>query len=163
MTALNAPANFNWPLAYEAEALLSTHINAFLAKNPFAARLARRMHAETGTEFFEWTDHFVVAQNHEAAFRAAGFVTEVTDVPTYHTVLAHPHAMLPRVIVSLKADPAEAPLSLAIRAEYLADFMARQGVAGSPIGAPCARYRIVAVSEENGTLFQAVERLGYRG
>ena len=33
MTALNAPDNFNWPLAYEAEALLSTHINAFLAKN----------------------------------------------------------------------------------------------------------------------------------
>ncbi|MDI1318788.1 MAG: hypothetical protein PSW75_01160, partial [bacterium] len=61
MTALTAPANFNWPLAYEAEALLATHINAFLAKNPAAARLAQRMHDETGTEFFEWTDHLVVS------------------------------------------------------------------------------------------------------
>jgi hypothetical protein len=163
MTALNAPANFNWPLAYEAEALLSTHINAFLAKNATAARLAARMHAETGTEFFEWTDHFVVSQNHEAAFRAAGFVTEVTDVATFHTVLAHPHAMLPRVIVSLKADPSAAPLSLAIRPEFLADFMARHGLTGAPLGAPCARYRIIDVSTENGALFQAVERLGYRG
>src|SRR3954464_3741244 len=163
MTALNAPANFNWPLAYEAEALLSTHINAFLAKNSTAARLAARMHAETGTEFFEWTDHFVVSQNHEAAFRAAGFVTEVTDAPTFHTVLAHPHAMLPRVIVSLKASPSAAPISLAIRPEFLADFMARHGLTGTPIGAPCARYRIISVSEENGALFQAVERLGYRG
>jgi hypothetical protein len=163
MTALNAPANFNWPLAYEAEALLSTHINAFLAKNTFAARLAARMHAETGTEFFEWTDHFVVSQNHEAAFRAAGFATEVTDVATFHTVLAHPHAMLPRVIVSLKADPSAAPISLAVRPEFLADFMARHGLTGSPIGAPCARYRIIDVAAENGARLQAVERLGYRG
>jgi hypothetical protein len=163
MTALNAPANFNWPLAYEAEALLSTHINAFLARHGFAARLALRMRDETGTEFFEWTDHFVVSQNHEAAFRAAGFVTEATDVPTFHTVLAHPHAMLPRVIVSLKADPSPAPLSLAIRPEFLADFLGRHGLATTIVGAPCARYRIADLGAENGVRLQAVERLGYRG
>lgn len=163
MTALNAPDNFNWPLAYEAEALLSTHINAFLAKNATAATLARRMHDETGTEFFEWTDHFVVPPNQEAAFRAVGFVTEASDVPAFHTVLAHPHAMLPRVMVSLKAKPSATPLALAIRPEYLADFMARHGLAGTPAGAPCARYRVITVSQEDGTLFQAVERLGYRG
>lgn len=163
MTALNAPENFNWPLAYDAEALLSQHINAFLAKNRFAARLAQRMHDETGTEFFEWTDHFVVSQAHEAAFRAVGFVTEVTDAPVDHTVLVHPHAMLPRVLVSVKAATGEAPHALAIRPEYLADFMAAHGIAGEPIGAPVARYRVVTVSEENGTLFEAVERLGYRG
>src|SRR5262249_17856897 len=81
MTALNAPENLNWPLAYEGEALLSQHINAFLACNATAAALAQRMHDETGTEFFEWTDHFVVSQNHEKAFRDAGFVTEATDAP----------------------------------------------------------------------------------
>ncbi len=163
MTALNAPDNFNWPLAYEAEALLSTHIHAFLAKNATATRLAQRTHDETGTEFFEWTDHFVVSQNHEAAFRAAGFTPEASDVATFHTVLAHPHAMLPRVIVSLKSKPSAAPLSLAMRTEYLADFMARHGLTGEPLGAPCARYRVIKVNEENGALFQAVERLGYRG
>jgi hypothetical protein len=163
MTALNAPDNFNWPLAYEAEALLSTHINAFLAKNEFAARLAKRMQDETGTEFFEWTDHFVVSKNQEQAFRDVGFVTEVTDAPVDHAVLAHPHAMLPRVLVSVKAQSSDTPHSLSIRAEYLADFMARHGLRGEPIGAPCARYRVITVSEENGALLQAVERLGYRG
>lgn len=163
MTALNAPADYNWPLAYEAEALLATHISAFLAKNTAAARLARRMHDETGTEFFEWTDHFLVSADHERAFRAAGFVTEASDAPVNHTVLAHPHAMLPRVIMSLEAAPSAAPRSLAIRPEYLADFMARQGLAGEPVGVPCSRYRVITVSEENGALFQAVERLGYRG
>jgi hypothetical protein len=163
MTALNAPDNFNWPLAYEAEALLSTHINAFLAQNAFAARLAQRMHDETGTEFFEWTDHFVVSPNHEKAFRAAGFVPEASDVATFHTVLAHPHAMLPRVIVSLKADPSPTPVALAIRPEFLADFMARHGLTGEPVGAPGARYRVITINEENDAPFLAVERLGYRG
>ena len=163
MASLQTPDNFNWPLAYEAEALLSRHINAFLGKNPTAARLAQRMHDETGTEFFEWVDHFVVSVGHEVAFRAAGFVPEATEVPADHLVLAHPHAMLPRVLVSLKADPSPAPRSLAIRPEFLADFMARQGLTGEPAGAPCARYRVLRIGEENGTLFQAVERLGYRG
>lgn len=163
MSSLNAPDNFNWPLAYEAEALLSRFINAFLERNPAAARLARRMHDETGTEFFEWTDHFVLSQNHAPALRETGFLPEASDAPVDHTVFAHPHAMLPRVLVSVKAQPSDVPPVLAIRPEYLADFMARNGLTGDPVGPPCARYRVVTVSEENGTLFQAVERLGYRG
>jgi hypothetical protein len=163
MASLQTPQNFNWPLAYEAEALLSRQINAFLGKNRSAARLAQRMHDETGTEFFEWVDHFVISTGHEVAFRAAGFIPEVTEAPSGHVVLAHPHAMLPRVLVSQKADPSSAPLSLAIRPEFLGDFMARQGLTGEPEGAPCARYRVLRISEENGALFQAVERLGYRG
>ena len=96
MAVLPTPESFNWPLAYEAESLLSRHINAFLERHGFAAGLARRMHAETGTEFFEWTDSIVVSPDHEAAFRAAGFVTEKTEAPAHVIVLAHPHAMLPR-------------------------------------------------------------------
>ena len=163
MSSLQTPENFNWPLAYEAEALLSRHINAFLEKNSTAARLASRMHAETGTEFFEWVDHFVVAPDHELEFRAAGFVTDAADAPAHHLVLAHPHAMLPRVLVARQAAAAACPRSLAVRPEFLADFVARQGLTGEPVGAPCVRYRILKVSDENGALFQAVERLGYRG
>ena len=163
MTALNAPANFNWPLAYQAEALLSRHINAFLEANRPAGVLAGRMRDETGTDFFEWVDHFLVSAEHEPAFRAAGFATEKTDAPAHHTVLAHPHAMLPRVRIDAKTQRSATPVALAIRPEYLADFMARQGLPGEPEGAPGSRYRIIPISEENGTLFQAVERFGYRG
>ncbi|HEY4300730.1 MAG TPA: hypothetical protein VGM73_07655 [Candidatus Didemnitutus sp.] len=163
MTALNAPQDFNWPLAYEAEQLLSRHINAFLDRHAFARELAVRMHDETGTEFFEWTDHFVVSQNHEREFRAAGFVSEASDAPVHFTVLAHPHAMLPRVLVSLKSAPSPAPLTLAVRPEFIADFMARHNLQGEPAGRPGARYRVLTVGEENGVVLQAVERLGYRG
>jgi len=163
MTALATPENFNWPLAYEAEALLSQHINALLDRHSFARRLAQRMHDETGTEFFEWTDHVIVSRNHEAAFRAVGFETENVEAPSHHAVLAHPHAMLPRVRVCSRSAPSEAPVALAIRPEFLADFMARHNLTGEIEGAPGARYRVFAIGEENGAIFRAVERLGYRG
>ena len=163
MASLQTPENFNWPLAYEAEALLSRHINAFLARNAFAARLAQRMHDETGTEFFEWTDHLVVSPGHEAELRAAGFVPEATDVPPGHMVLAHPHAMLPRVLVDARAPEAASPHTLAVRPEFLADFMARHGLTGEILGGPCARLRVLRVGGEHGATLLAVERLGYRG
>jgi hypothetical protein len=163
MSTLQTPANFNWPLAYEAEALLTRHIGAFLAQNSFAARLARRMHDETGTEFFEWVDHFVVSADHEQEFRAAGFVPESVDVPAGHLALAHPHAMLPRVLVATGAAPSDFPRTLAVRPEHVADFIARHGLTGEIRGRPCARLRVFDVAEENGARLQAVERLGYRG
>ena len=163
MAPLPAPANFNWPLAYEAEALLSAHINAFLAANHAAGALAGRMRDETGTDFFEWVDHFVVSPNHEKAFREAGFSPEAVDVATDHLVLRHPHALLPRVLVSVKARTSVVPSFLAIRPEYLADFMARHGLAGEPAGPPGARFRLITIAEEPGTRFAAVERLAYRG
>jgi hypothetical protein len=163
MSSLQAPDNFNWPLAYEAEALLSTYINAFLARNSFARTLAERMHAETGTEFFEWTDSFVVSRGHEAAFRSVGFLTEKTEAPAHIIVLAHPHAMLPRVRVCTQSPESAWPVALLLRPEFLADFMARHGLAGEIDGAPCARYRTITVSQENGATLRACERLGYRG
>ena len=36
-----------------------------------ARSLAQRMRDESGTEFFEWTDHCIVSQEHEKALREA--------------------------------------------------------------------------------------------
>src|SRR4051812_33123568 len=149
MSSLQSPANFNWPLAYEAEALLSQYINAFLGKHAFAATLAQRMSAETGTEFFEWTDSFVVSADHEPVFRAAGFVTEKTEAPSHIIVLAHPHAMLPRVRVCTRSPQSATPIALLLRTESLANFLGRHGLAGAIEGAPGARFRTVTVSQEN--------------
>ena len=163
MTALTAPAHFNWPLAYEAEALLATHISAFLERNTFARTLAQRMRDETGTEFFEWTDSIVVSRGQEAAFRAAGFLPDKAEAPAHIKVLTHPHAILPRVRVCTQSPESTAPIALLLRPESLADFLARHGLAGEIEGAPCARYRTVTVNQENGTTLRACERLGYRG
>ena len=166
----SASSSFDWPLAHDAERLLGSWVEAFLLRNSFARRLAERMRDETGTDFFEWIDHLVVADDHRAALAGAGFVEEKVDVREGLTVFWHPRAMMPRVLVT--ASPwvrnsgrtdEEVPSELAIRPEVLADFLAAHDSAAAIEGAWGARFRRALVSEENGTKFFAVERLGWRG
>ena len=61
-------------------------------------------------------------------------------------MLHHPRATLPRVLLTKEHDR---PV-LAIRPEFVADFVAANSLSGPIEGAPCARLRRVLVSEEDG-------------
>src|SRR5207245_2543431 len=149
--------SFDWPLAYEAEKLLRERISSFLERNTLARRLAERMRDETGTDFFEWSDHLVLSPNEEKALREAGFVPDPrAETPNGETVYEHPLATLPRVL--LRRGQKQTPSVLALRPEFVADFMACQNLAGEPEGEPYSRYRRIVVAEENGTQLEAVER-----
>ncbi len=164
MSAAAQPTtSFDWPLAYEAEKLVGGYLEAFLLRNTFARRLADRMRDETGTDFFEWIDHLVLAPNHADALRVAGFVEEKVEAPEGAIVFWHPRAMMPRVLLSADGGRDGVPSALAIRPELLADFIAAHDVDATIEGAWGARFRRAPVSEENGTKFFAVERLGWRG
>lgn len=154
---------FDWPLCYEAERLVAGQIEAFLARNSFARRLAERMRDETGTDFFEWVDHLVLAADHAAALQAAGFVEERVDASAGTTVLWHPQAMMPRVLLRADAARDGVPSVVAIRPEIVADFLAAHDVAVPIEGAWGARLRRARAAEENGTRLEVVERLGHRG
>jgi hypothetical protein len=154
---------FDWPLAYEAERLVGGLIEAFLRQNALARRLAARMRDETGTDFFEWVDHLVLAPEHADALRAAGFVEEDVEAPPGATVLWHPRAMLPRVLLHADGGRGGAPSALAIKPEVLADFLAAHDLDAATEGAWGARFRRALVCAENGANFFAVERLGGRG
>src|SRR5262249_51029403 len=96
----NDPQNFDWPLAFEAEKMLRGHMDAFLAVNHFARRLSERMQIETGTDFFEWIDHLILAPENEKALHATGFVIgENAETPQGEIMLHHPRATLPRVVL----------------------------------------------------------------
>lgn len=151
---------FDWPLAYEAEQLLSGFIEAFLLRNTFARRLADRMGGETGTNFYEWVDHFTVSPSHEQEFITVGFEQEQAERPSGTTILRHPKAMMPRVLVTVGGSAEGAPTSLAIRTESVVDFLARQGLVSKIEGGHHSLLRRARVSEENGTRFEAVEHLG---
>jgi hypothetical protein len=154
---------FDWPLCYEAEQFLGNYLGAFLKLNLFAAQLAQRMSEETGTEFFEWIDHLVMSRKHGDELRQVGFIEEDVDAPAGTTVLWHPRAMMPRVLLREEKSPDAAPSEVAIRPEVLADFLAAQNLDAQIEGAFGARLRRALVSEENGTRLSAVERLGHRG
>jgi hypothetical protein len=152
------PLPFDWPLANEAEQLLRARIEGFLKKNNFARRLADRMRDETGTDFFEWIDHLVLSPDEESTLAAAGFVRDPkAETPEGEVVYEHPRATLPRVLLG------RGPAVIALRPEFVADFIASHSLTREPEGEPCSRYRRVVVAEENGTRLEAVERRGYRG
>ncbi len=155
------PGRFDWPLAYEAEAFLRQRLETFLSANRFARDLAGRMRDETGTDFFEWVDHFVLAPDDQAALLAAGFACDVeAETPAHEPVFEHPRATLPRVLL---CKARRNPSVVAIKPEFVADFIARLHVRGQPEGEPRSRYRRVVVAEENSTRLEAVERRACRG
>jgi hypothetical protein len=156
------PRRFDWPLAYEAEKLIREYVAGFLASNGFARRLADRMRDETATDFFEWIDHMVLPATDEKALRAVGFVTdEEAETPENEKVLHHPRATLPRIILRSRAGW-KGP-DVALRPEYITDFMASHNLTGTIEGELFTRYRRMTVCEENGTRLEAVERRAYRG
>ncbi len=154
---------FDWPLCYEAERLLGGYVEAFLGRNAFARQLAERMRDETGTEFFEWVDHLVLAPDSVPALRAAGLREENVEAPAGTTVFWHPRAMMPRVLVRSDGGGGGVPSDLALRPEVLADFLAAHDLEAHIEGACGARFRRARMAEENGATLWGVERLGYRG
>ncbi len=154
----SSPPSFDWPVANEAEELLRQRMGQFLGRNSFARALAGRMRDETGTDFFEWVDHLVLPPSEEKALAAVGFVREWrAETPNREPVYRHPRASLPRVVVQ------GGPFVLAVRPEYVADFVAAHNLSGEPKGEPCSRYRRIVVSQASGTRLEAVERRAYRG
>lgn len=120
------------------------------------------MREETGTDFFEWVDHVVLPLNEEQNLREAGFaIDELVETPKGESAYEYPRATLPRVLV--RRGPEQSPSVIALRPEFVADFMARHNLAGEPEGEPCSGYRRVVIAGENGTRLEAVERGAYRG
>lgn len=153
---------FDWPLANKAEELLRAQVDSFLKANSFARRLADRMRLETGTDLLEWTDYLVLSPDEETGLLGAGFVRENgIETPHGETVYSHPRTTLPRVL--LPQGGTRLVLTLALRPEFVAEFMAANHLRAEPEGEPCSRFRRVLVSEENGTRLEAVERRAYRG
>jgi hypothetical protein len=154
---------FDWPLAYDAEAELRRFVLAFLDQSPFASRLANDMRDRTGTDFFEWVDHFSVAFEHVGELSAVGLVRESVEAAAGVEVYYHPHAMMPRVLVRRDGSQFGIPATLAIKVESIVDFVARHNLDSDIEGGHGSGLRSVRVADDRGHQFRALERLGYRG
>src|SRR6266436_804386 len=113
---------FDWPLCYEAEEFILGELAEFTSRNSFARELERRMREETGTLLIDWVDHLLLAPGSEARLRDLGFSEE----PSHQTILWHPEAMLPRVLIP-SGQNANSETVLTIRVESISDFMAAHG------------------------------------
>jgi hypothetical protein len=117
------------------------------------------MRDESGTDFFEWIDHLVLPPENEFALREVGFVNDEVEALPGDLVLHHPRATLPRVILREGKNN----FTVALRPEFVADFIARQNLAAEIEGEPFSQFRSVLVNKENETRVEAVERRAYRG
>jgi hypothetical protein len=159
---MSASPQFDWPLANDAEALLRRYVATFLTQNSFARQLAGRMRDETGTDFFEWIDHLVLSPSEKNGLLETGFVlAQSAETPDGEAVYENPRATLPRVM--LRAGEKQNPSLIALRPEFVADFIAAHNLSSEIEGEPLSRYRHAVISEEHGTCLDAVERHAYRG
>ncbi|MFI5356489.1 MAG: hypothetical protein ACHQ4G_04055 [Opitutales bacterium] len=166
LTAKNTPGvgeTFDWPLAYEAENLLRGHIDSFLRRHEWARRLAGRMQEETGTDFYEWVGHLTLSPDQAGSLRAVGLEVEPGPAPAGVTVMHHPKAMMPRVLLRADGSREDVPTVVAIKPEILADFLRAHRLAPEVEGAAGARLRSATVAGADGRRLVALERLGYRG
>ena len=154
---------FDWPLAYEAEAVLRRFIGSFLDCNQFANAVAKRMRGETGTDFYDWVDHLTVGTSAVDELLRVGFVLEQVNSLPGCVVYYHPKAMIPRVIVHQKGTLDGAPRDLAIRPESIVDFVSRNSISTDLRAKFGSRLRTALVAEESGHRLFALERLAYRG
>jgi hypothetical protein len=153
------PGVFDWPLAYEAENFIRERLQSFLTRNTFGRQLADRMRDETATDFFEWVDHLTLSPDDEVTLRKLGFVPDAVEASEGVTILHHPRATLPRVLLEKAATVDR----VAVKPEFLADFIAAHNLVTQIEGEPHSRYRCAVIANDNGTQLEAIERHGYRG
>jgi hypothetical protein len=161
--AIASQGAFDWPLAYEAETVLRQFIVSFIERNRFAKELADRVRVETGTDFYEWVDHFTVGPDAIDKLLNVGLVLEDVDAPRCAKAFYHPRAMMPRALVLPDGSSGGVPRDLSIRVESIIDFIARNNLSAEICGKFGARLRTALVAEESGHRFFALERLAYRG
>jgi hypothetical protein len=162
-TSVETNRDFDWPLAYKAEAVLRRFIGLFLARHQAAFKLAKRMEEETGTDFYEWVDYLSADPDAIDELSSAGFVLEQVETPPGTKAFYHPRAMMPRVLVHRNGSLGGAPRELAIRPESIIDFISKNNVGTEIIGKFGSRFRTALVAEESGHKLFALERLAYRG
>jgi len=159
-----AEKRFDWPLCYDAENYILGRIESFLQHNRFARSLAGRMLRETGTLFLDWVDHLVLGSSEAKVLEALGYRKESSvEAPLGQNVLWHSEAMLPRVVLDLKAPATEFPSSIALRVDSIADFILAHRLDREPDGPPLSQFRSLTVGGESDTCLEIIERRGYRG
>jgi hypothetical protein len=162
-TAIASSNAFDWPLAYSGEAVLRRFIASFLERTRFANQLARRMRVETGTDFYEWVDHFTAGPDAVDELLSIGLVPEQVDTPLGANAYYHPRAMMPRVLVHQNGSLDSGPRDLAIRPESIVDFIAKNNLSADIHGKFGSRLRTAPIAEHSGHRLFALERLAYRG
>ena len=161
MNVSTPPAPFHWRRWPETEAFVLGLVDRALAGNAFAANLAGRMLAETGTRFPDWVDHLVMADRPGLGRELQGLgYRKEQSAQSVGAVYAHGNGIFPRLVLAAGAGPEVR--EVAIKVEAVADFSRAHDLGLEIVGNPLGPYRIGRLPGGE-TSFAAVERRGYTG
>lgn len=159
MQAPNPLADFQWERQPAAEEFIRGLVAEFVGRNGFAAELARRMQAETGTRFYDWVEAIFVppAAATEEKLRAVGYQPARDRRGLLPGIWANPHGMFPRIGFS---DGNATAVHLKVTSVIdFADVWRLEKIEGGP----GAAYRRVLASSESNAQLWAAERWGHVG
>jgi hypothetical protein len=165
----SAPVAFDWKRWPETERFMGELRARALEGSAFAAELAERMRAETGTRFDDWVDHFVVRGDSSVAHRleSLGYQRQQIAYAVGVPVFAHPGAIFPRIALARdetsknEGGYLDVP-EVAIKVERAADFSRAHDLGLEITGYPVGPYRIGRMPGKK-TALAVVERRGYLG
>ena len=157
---------FVWQRYPKAEAYLAERVEEFVAAMPKVQAFSAALLAQTGTRLFDWLDHLVLADGDSVRrqLEELGFEQEEVPATPDSTVLHHPGAIFPRIL--LRQNPhrqAGAVEAAAIQVEHIAAFLMANHLSASIEGTALSPFRRATLWQENGTEFLAVERRGHPG
>lgn len=146
---------FHWTPQPAAFQFLRQTCDVFLNACPFAADLAARMKAETGTRFIDWIDHIALPRTDHRGAQLA----EVGYRPSSRGtgVMVHDGGMFPPVLLT------DGVFAIALKAESVSDFAATHGIQAPIEGTPLAPYRRLTACACGQNRLTIVERHGFAG
>lgn len=169
-TAPKELLKWNWQPQPAAQRLINDLVNAFLARNTFAAKLARRMTDETGTRFADWIDHIVAPESIvpgglTKALAANDFLPEKSGDST---CFVNRKGIFP--ILGNSGKGKKALFLIAIKCESAVEFLQAHNLAhfdsmndGAKDRGVASRTRMSLGSRENASELWAIERHGLWG
>lgn len=174
MPNLDAIQAFHWERQPKAEALVRELLEDFLARNSFAASLARRMKEETGTRFYDWVDSIRVCHSPgiEEKLRTSGFEPEprknskksadenlqkLADLASSVTY-RNPSGIFPFVIVC--PNISQAATTVFIKVDSVSDFLVANQLTEQIEFDPFSPIRFSEVAHVDYAPLYAIERRG---
>lgn len=147
---------FQWKPQPGAGQLVAEIVEQFAAKNTFFRMFRDRLLKEAGVRAVDLIDYAALPADDKLRTRLeqAGFVRGQGDLAE---VYVQPHGIFPAIALQ-----PEKSTRLAIKVEYVADFLATWRLDSKIAGAPLAPVRTAPVFSENGTKLIIVERHGSR-
>lgn len=144
-----------WP---QTQSTLAKWVEGFLERDPWTAKLAKRMESETSTRLADWVDHLILGADDSIleTLSVIGYAPWADPDGGENQVWRHGNGLFPAVLVRDQGGPEV--LELAIKVDSVAEFSRAHDLGLEPEGLPLGPLRRGRVGR-----LTVIERRGYLG